>query len=331
MNGIWKWTKQLIAGSLVLVIALTAISSIAGSSARARLARQNPPPGRLVDLGGFKMHIHCMGEGKPTVILEAGLDDFSILWSQIQLEIAEVTRVCSYDRAGLGWSESSPAPRTGQTMVQELDSLLVHSSIDPPYVMVGHSFGGALTRLYAHTFPNKVQGMVLVDAAPTDLFVRIPRWGKAIDGKLGLYRILASLSSFGLLPFARQYIPDRGMPEAAVDQYRAIAVSTDYFRTGIAESEAFESNLAEIQDANIFLDVMPLIVISRGYWDAMPGFSETENQQAWQAWQEMQSELTGLSSNSRQIIAEQSEHFIQFQQPQLVIDAIKDVVAVVDE
>ena len=93
------------------------------------------------------------------------------------------------------------------------------------------------------------------------------------------------------------------MPEAAVDQYRAIAVSTDYFRTGIAEREAFESNLAEIQDANIFLDVMPLIVISRGYWDAMPGFSETENQQAWQAWQEMQSELTGLSSNSRQIIA----------------------------
>jgi pimeloyl-ACP methyl ester carboxylesterase len=192
--------------------------------------------------------------------------------------------------------------------------------------MVGHSFGGALMKLYAHTFPNEVAGMVLVDSAPDDLFLRVPSWRNAIAGKLGLYRTLAPLSSFGLLASAPGSIPNRGMPDDVLAQYRAIAVSTEYFQTCIAENEAFENSLSEVQTARIDLGAMPLIVVSRGYWDPMPGFTESENQQAWQAWQEMQFELLSLSSNSRQVIATESEHSIQLQQPELVIDAILQVV-----
>lgn len=323
-------TKRSIIGwartSLALLFIPAVVSYGAGSLVSARLMEQNPAPGQMVNAGGSSMHIHCMGKGSPTVILAAGLDDFSIFWSLVQPETAQTTRVCSYDRAGLGWSEPSSSPRTSETMVDELHELLVNARVDPPYVLVGHSFGGALMRLYAHKHPNDIAGMVLVDAAPDDLFARVPSWRNAIEGKLGLYRTLAPLSSWGVLAFAPESIPNRGMSEDVLAQYRAIAVSTQYFQTGIAENKAFENNLAEIRAKNINLGATPLVVISRGYWEPMPGFSASENQQAWQAWQEMQVELLSLSSNSRQIIATESEHSIQLQQPELVIDAIQQLV-----
>jgi len=321
-----KRTKRITAGILILIIVVTTVTFLIGGFAKSKLARENPPPGRLVDVDEIKMYIHCTGEGSPTILLEAGLDDFSIFWSLVQPEIAETSRVCSYDRAGLGWSKPSPSPRTSETMVDELHELLVNTKVHPPYVLVGHSFGGALTRLYVHKYPDEVLGMVLVDAAPGDLFVRVPFWRNAIEGKIGLFRILAPLSSLGLLALVPENIPNRGMSDDVLAQYRAIAVSTDYFHTGVAENEAFEGNLAQVRNVNIDLGDMPLIVISRGYWDAIPGFSEIKNQQAWRAWNEMQSELLSLSSNSRQIIAAESEHHIQLQQPELVIDAIKDVI-----
>lgn len=324
----WRIQRILLVLLVIVLILGVGMWSI-GAILQSNMLKPYPPQGQMVEVDRHKMHIHCLGEGSPTVILAAGLDDFSIFWSQVQPEVAKVTRVCSYDRAGLGWSDSSPNPRTSETMVKELHSLLANSGIDAPYVLVGHSFGGALMRLYAHSYPDEVIGVVLVDAAPDELFVRIPLWRNAIAGKLRLYRTLAPLSSFGLLAFTPGNIPNRGLPDDVLAQYRAIAVSTKYFQTGVAENEAFENNLAEVRAANVSLGDMPLLVISRGYWDPMPGFSDAKNQQAWQMWQEMQVELLSLSSNSRQIIATESEHNIQLQQPELVIDAIIDVVEVV--
>jgi len=317
--------------TLLFVMILVVTTWSAGAVVKSNLRKQNPAPGQMVNVDGRGMHIYCTGEGSPTVILAAGLDDFSIFWSQVQPEIAKVTRICSYDRAGLGWSEPGSSPRTSGMMVDELHALLINAKIDPPYVLVGHSFGGALMRLYAHNYPDEVAGMVLVDAAPDELFVRVPSWRNAIEGKLGLYRTLAPLSSFGLLAFTPGSIPNRGMPDDVLAQYRAIAVSTDYFQTGVAENEAFESNLTEVRNANVSLRDMPLILISRGYWDAMSGFSEIENQQAWQAWNEMQSEMLSLSSNSRQIVAIESEHNIQLQQPKLIVDAILELIEATQE
>jgi len=318
------WVRTTLTIGIILVVATWSTGAVIKSN----MMEQYPPQGQMVAVGEFKMHIHCTGEGSPTVILEAGLDDFSIFWSQVQPEIAETTRVCSYDRAGLGWSEASLDRRTSRNIVNELHKLLANANIHPPYILAGHSFGGALVRLYAHDYPDEVVGIVLVDAAPDDLFTRIPGWRNAIGGKLKLYRTLAPMSSFGLLAFTPQSIPNRGMPNDVLAQYRAIAVSTNYFQTGIAENAIFENNLMEVRNAHLDLGNIPLIVISRGYWDPMPSFSGIENQQAWQIWQEMQSELLSLSSNSRQIIATQSEHNIQLQQPELVINAIKDVATI---
>jgi pimeloyl-ACP methyl ester carboxylesterase len=143
---------------------------------------------------------------------------------------------------------------------------------------------------------------------------------------------LAPLSSVAILALAPDNAPNRGLPDKAFGQYRAILVTTRYFETAIAETESFEKNLTEVRAANITsLGNQPLIVLSRGIWDPLPSVSEAENQQAWQAWQAMQSELAVLSANSKQVIAEQSGHFLQLQQPHLVIEAIREVVQATPE
>jgi hypothetical protein len=102
MSNGWKWTKRILTGLLILVLALTVLTYAVGGFAKSRLVRENPPPGQMVDVGGYEMHLHCTGEGSPTVILEAGMNDFYVSWVKVQPEIAKTTRVCSYDRAGLG-------------------------------------------------------------------------------------------------------------------------------------------------------------------------------------------------------------------------------------
>jgi pimeloyl-ACP methyl ester carboxylesterase len=132
------------------------------------LAAQVPePPGQLVDLGGRKLHIHCTGSGPPTVILEAGASSFSIDWSLVQPDIARTSRVCSYDRARLGWSDPGPA-ETAVNFVQDLHRLLAAANEKGPYVLVGASMGGIYVRLFQMQHPEEVVGMVLVD--PTHEF-----------------------------------------------------------------------------------------------------------------------------------------------------------------
>jgi pimeloyl-ACP methyl ester carboxylesterase len=140
-----------------------------------------PPPGKLVDIGGWRLHLNCTGEARaaqPTVILEAGKGDFSAEWSLVQPGVAKFARVCSYDRAGDGWSELGPHPRTFHQIVYELHTLLDKAGMKPPLVLVGHSYGGWLVRLYASTYPSDVVGMVLVEAGADNPSRMLP------DGKL---------------------------------------------------------------------------------------------------------------------------------------------------
>src|SRR5712692_3061456 len=126
-----------------------------------------PPPGQLIGLGGWRLHLHCAGKAsasRPTVILEAGAGDFSVDWSLVQPGVAGFARVCSYDRAGSGWSDLGPRPRTLHQIVWELHTLLEKAGVRAPYVLVGHSYGGILVRLYAATYPSDVAGVVLDDS-----------------------------------------------------------------------------------------------------------------------------------------------------------------------
>jgi pimeloyl-ACP methyl ester carboxylesterase len=160
----WKWPVTIMGG----VATLAGIGAMYQAQAAARAAKDNPPPGKLVDVGGHRLHITCMGEGSPTVVLEAGLSCTSLDWSHVLPAIAQFTRVCAYDRAGCGWSDPGPWPRTGQTIVNELHTLLDEGGVTGPLVLVGHSYGGLLVRLYASYYPDAVAGLVLVDAAHED-------------------------------------------------------------------------------------------------------------------------------------------------------------------
>src|SRR3989442_1694958 len=133
----------------------------------ATVAPPSAAPGRLVDVGGWRLHLNCSGRAnpsQPTVILEAGIGDFSAEWMLVQPGVAAFTRVCSYDRAGDGWSDVGPHPRTMRQIVFELQTLLERAGERPPYVLVGHSYGGWLVRLYQVTYPSQVAGIVLVEA-----------------------------------------------------------------------------------------------------------------------------------------------------------------------
>src|SRR3972149_4273654 len=123
---------------LMLVVLILALGTlIAGAIAKANLAKLYPAPGQLVDVGGYELHINCTGQGSPTVTLAAGSLEYSLFWALVQPEVARFTRVCSYDRAGYGWSEPRPHPRTANTMVEELHTLLVNANVKGPYVLVG--------------------------------------------------------------------------------------------------------------------------------------------------------------------------------------------------
>jgi pimeloyl-ACP methyl ester carboxylesterase len=150
---------------VVALLVLALIGAIYQAFATEIYRRIYPPPGELVDVGGHSLHINCVGEGSPTVILESGSGATSVDWANIQPEVADTTRVCAYDRAGSGWSEPGPGPGDPQQIAAELHTLLGNAGIDGPYILVGHSFGGLYVLMYADLYPNEVEGMVLVDSS----------------------------------------------------------------------------------------------------------------------------------------------------------------------
>src|SRR5215207_1265342 len=163
------WRFLIKRGLLALVILLLAIPVLGFSYEMimgAVDAQRNPPPGKLIMVDGHQLHLNCTGAGGRTVVMDAGLGGWSIEWSAVQPEIAQFSRVCSYDRAGLGWSEPGAVPGDAQHAVDKLHSLLANSGEVGPFVIVGHSNGGLRAALYAHTYPQEVGGVVLVDPTP---------------------------------------------------------------------------------------------------------------------------------------------------------------------
>jgi pimeloyl-ACP methyl ester carboxylesterase len=318
---------RIIATLMLVLLLLLLVTVIAGAIAKSNLAKKYPAPGQLVNVGGYKMHINCTGEGSPTVILEAGQGDYSLIWAYVQPEIAKTNRVCSYDRAGYGWSEPGPYPRTANVEVEELHTLLVNANVQGPYVLVGHSLGGMIVRVYAHNYSDEVGGMILVDSYHEERPIRNPEVTKLNQDAVGGLRMFSFLNSTGIMALAPQSIPNRGLPDDAYAQFQAITATTGYFEAFITEISAVPESAAEARALQMTsFGNMPLIVLSAGHGDAIASFSEAENQQLWEAFQVQQSELAGLSSESKQIIAEQSGHDVQLDQPDLVIDAIREIV-----
>src|SRR3712207_2549671 len=151
MRRIGKALLWLVVALLVLAVAGAIYQAIATELAE----RAYPPPGEMVDVGGYGLHIDCVGKGGPTVVLDAGSGLFSAQWVRVQRQVSHTTRVCAYDRAGMGWSEMGPDPRDARRITGELHALLTKAGIEEPYVLVGHSFGGMYMQTYAARYPEE--------------------------------------------------------------------------------------------------------------------------------------------------------------------------------
>ena len=301
----WKWTKPVLI-SIPIALVGTALAGVIYQCAatRSELAA-TPAPGRLVDIGGHRLHLWCVGDGEPTVLLETGLGGSTADWGFVQPDVARFTRVCSYDRAGTGYSDPGSSPRTAQRIARELAQLLDGSGIDGPIVVVAASIGGYSARMFASEFKDRVAALVLLDASHENQEHSVPR----------LARFVPLLSTVGVLRLAGISF---GLPPDELEpSVRKFAVATR-FRSSAQRTTANEimhvrQSAAQVAGARHKLTV-PVIVVTGG-------------RGADAAWLGLQRDLAELSQRGCHIILEQSGHTIAVENPGAVVMAIRTAVA----
>lgn len=322
------------AGTLALVIVLLLVGyTVQTSAASAQDQVDFPPPGELVSVGPHKLHLNCAGSGSPTVIVEAGSGSWSIHWSVVQHQVAQQTRICTYDRAGYGWSESGPEPRTGEQIVTELHTLLQNAGIEGPYVLVGHSLGGLYTRLYADTYPDEVAGIVLVDALHEKASERMPPAAVQVEEvKLGLFAPASVAAEYGLLAQTVPAVTDapKGLPPRLHAIHDAYAYRAELFRAMQSEGESLNRATQAVAVSDGLNDT-PLAVIRHGMPTMFSYLIGENREESEQAWTELQAELARLSYDSKLIVAQDAGHDVYLDQPNLVANVIQQMVSRVSE
>jgi pimeloyl-ACP methyl ester carboxylesterase len=324
-----SWLRRIALGLVAVVLAAASTALVAGAVAKARLASRYRPTGELVDVGGYRMHIACQGAGSPTVILEAGAGNLGLHWALVQPAVAQQTRVCVYDRAGLGWSDASPRPRTPAVMAEELGTLLTRAGVAGPYVLVAHSLGGPIIRQFALAHPQEVVGMVLVDSASEQQVARFPEPIRAAGAGQQLpLQLLHLAASTGILALNPALLPAPAQlpADAAATMQALIASSGKMIGTFRAE---LASATADTTPPTSTLGTIPLVVLRHGRSDlpVQGAVTEAVVQEYEATWAQMQDELATLSSRGRVVVAEDSGHDIHLERPDLVTRAIAEVLA----
>ena len=314
-------------GLIVVLLTLAVLGAIYQAIATELAERSYPPPGEMVDVGGYSLHINCVGQGSPTVVLDAGSGLFSAQWVRVQRQVSDTTRVCAYDRAGMGWSEMGPDPRDAKKITGELHTLLGKAGIEGPYVLVGHSFGGMYMQTYAARYPDEVAGVALVDSSTDpDQFSQRPeaqdsnepqkqtsavvpllvRLGVSLPARLGIVRLLSKLDPAS---------PE--LPPQQREQTDALTPSTREFTTFVLEFLAPTQTLRLGSPGS--LGNKPLAVV-------------TAPKQAEPGWLEHQDKLATLSSNSIHGVVKGATHeslLYEKRDAQATSAAIVEVVAAV--
>jgi pimeloyl-ACP methyl ester carboxylesterase len=309
-------------GLVVALLVLAVAGAFYQSIATERAERAYPPPGQMVGVGGHRLHINCVGRGSPAVVLDAGSGGFSAHWVRVQREVSATTRVCSYDRAGMGWSEMGPEPRDAKQISSELHTLLKGANIEGPYVLVGHSFGGLYVRTYAARYPDEVAGVVLVDSSSPKqvshqpvtqdsnepqkqtfaVVPRLARLGVSLPARLGVVRLLSKLDPAS---------PE--LPQQQRAQIDALTPSTQQWSTSALEF------LASTQTRRLgSLGNKPLAVVTAGASEP--------------SWLEQQDDLATLSSDSTHRVVKEATHtslLYERSDSQTTSAAIDEVVAAV--
>jgi pimeloyl-ACP methyl ester carboxylesterase len=303
----WLWIKRLVisfAGLLLLgAVVGTAYQWI---STRRDLAR-HPGPGILIDVGGHRLHVWCTGTGSPTVVLESGLGGSSADWGFVQPAVAQFTRVCSYDRAGLGYSDAGPSPRTAERMARELGILLDRSGVAGRVILVGASLGAFAVRVFASAHQARVAGLVLVDASHEDQQMDVPAIAPFVP-------LLASTGVLRALGVSFSSDPEWLAP-AVRDFARATRFRTTVYSAAANEVRQARESAAQVRSTRRQLS-MPLVVLTGGRGNDG-------------RWKELQADQLRLSTSACQLIAEQSGHTVPIAQPDAVTRAIRVVVEAV--
>jgi pimeloyl-ACP methyl ester carboxylesterase len=303
---------------VVSIVGLLVLGAIYEPIAEAADAKAYPPPGQLVDVGGHRLHIHCTGTGSPTVVIDAGQGDWSTSWGVVQQEVAMTTRICTYDRAGLGWSEAGPLPRDAAQFAKELHTLLQNANILGPYVMVGHSLGGASVRVFVDHSASEVAGVVLIESmSPSQATQPHIEAQSQSDPQSQPFSLQAALARFGIarlivkLPVIASSVP--GGQEA----YYPLYIRPQSLQMADNELQGIPASLAQAAAVKTFGD-LPLIVLT----------AKLNNNPSWPQWQKG---LLELSSNSQHLFAENSGHNVQADEPEAAIAAILQMVQQVRE
>jgi pimeloyl-ACP methyl ester carboxylesterase len=290
-------------------------------------ARRYPAPGEMVDVGGYDLHLYCTGEagGAPSVVMDSGLGGTVLDWQLVQPEVAKFARVCTYDRAGMGWSDPGDQPRTSQQIVKELHALLGNAGVvEGPYVLVGHSFGGTNMQVYASHYPDEVAGMVLVDSALED--EKAVTLTQSLQPSPVLLKIYATIG-LTRLPYTLGGEPPGLTSPELEDEQVAISSHRKHVFAVADETSSLQESFNENRADPMSLGNKPLMVLSAGFVQLTgTGLSQEQVNLIDELHSDSQAALTRRSENAKQIIAEDSGHYIQVERPALVIDAVRHVV-----
>jgi pimeloyl-ACP methyl ester carboxylesterase len=299
------WLGRILAVLLILAL----VGWIYEPMAEAADAKAYPPPGQMVDVGGYRLHIYCTGSGSPTVVIETGWGDSSASWGWVQPEVSKTTRVCTYDRAGMGWSEASPQPRVAREYAKELHTLLANANEPGPYVLAAHSMGGFTALVYAHDYPDEVAGLVLIDVQDLPTSDAAPKPAP----KPGENSPLSFLASFGVTRLLGPLLGAvQNLPEGDKQAHTAYSVAPRGVQAFANEGMGMSEGGAQAR-AVTTLGSLPLIVLTAGKdLDAKHTAA--------------QAQLLQLSTNSQHFFAEKSGHRIMIEQPEAAVAAIVKMV-----
>jgi pimeloyl-ACP methyl ester carboxylesterase len=309
-----QWVKRIAIVLVAILVATLLVGAGFEEWSRHAARRRFPPQGKMVDVAGAASHLYCTGQGAPTVLLEGGLDPEGTQgWSLVQPQVAEVTRVCSYDRGGIMWSAARDGARDAKTLASELRALLAQAGESAPFVVVGHSLGGLIMRVFTATGPpDEVEGVVLVDSSHPEQFERNTR-RPVEDPPLTLIRAMAR---FGVLRLMMDGSEAGPLPAEAQQRVLAFAPQSEWECLG--EVEALRATMTQAREAGS-LGQRPLVVLQA---------ADKTADIAW-IWPTLQKELAALSTNSDLRVIPGSEHYIQQERPDAVVEAVRDVVVAV--
>lgn len=334
LRRVGKVFAGLLAFLMVAVLAGASYQAVASGAH----ARNHAPPGELVDVGGHSLHLRCSGSGSPTVVLESGFGGFSFDWSFVREDISEHARVCTYDRAGYGWSDPVDRPQSSSEVAADLSELLEGAGESGPYLLVGHSAGGLYVRAFAALHPDEIAGMVLLDSSHENQGRRLTAFEsieEAQQGQLSMCRVFSPVGLMRVLRVHDASVPsDLPLSDAEVEAWRGHLYGNAF--CGVMARE-FEALMAETRQNQPPISVgdIPLVVMSRDVTtDEVPEGADIDAEtmeDVEKIAMELQRELARLSTSGSHRIVAESGHYIHWDRPEVVVDTVVEMVASIRE